>query len=393
MKITFVTTRYGEGLGGKENYLVALARALVAAGHAVRVLTRAVDAFPELAGDARFTSRRPPVAYTGPDGIEVRTVAPRGRARQLVRPAYRLHFYRSTFWLAAWLFARALAPELAESIAWADIVHYDGTGRELLGYAAAEACRVAGRRMVVCPHLHAGRWGDSAPDLALYRGAAGVIAKTQVEAAVLEAGGVARDRVAVIGNGPHLPAVGDPDQLAKRLGHPGPYVLFVGRRTEAKGYPVLRSAMERVWSRFPKVHLLALSPADDVQRAAHRDKRVHELPAASEADKDAAYRLAQVLALPSEAEAFGMVIVEAWSRGVPVVVSRIPTLEEIVTEGITGRLVEPTVEPLAAALIDLLDRPDAAREMGAAGRAVVERDYRWDAIAQATLALYERARG
>ena len=46
MKLLFVTTRFGEGLGGKENYLVSLARTLVERGHVVRVLARSDDAFP-----------------------------------------------------------------------------------------------------------------------------------------------------------------------------------------------------------------------------------------------------------------------------------------------------------------------------------------------------------
>jgi glycosyltransferase involved in cell wall biosynthesis len=396
MNVLLVTTRFGEGLGGKENYLVSLAGTLISRGHGVRVLARADDPFPEFSGAARFTAFRTGASRPHAPGLDVRILTPAPLDRLWALPVYRLHFYRWSFPLAARCFARAMAGGLAEHVAWSDVVHFDGTGLELLGQAALRACRAAHKPLVVCPHMHPGSWGDAPDDVAFYRDVDGVIAKTSHEARVLEAGGVRRDRIAVIGNGPHLPARGDPEALARRLSSAGPYVLFVGRRTESKGYPALCAAMRAVWASRPDVQLLVLAPLDDPGGGEQGapgapDPRIRELPGASEADKDAAYQLARVLCLPSRAEAFGMVLVEAWSHGVPVVASRLPALEEIVTDGEDGLLVEREPERIAAALLALLADPARGRALGEAGRAKVERRYRWDTIAGATEEFYRRA--
>lgn len=386
MRILIVTTRYGEGLGGKENYLVALAAALEAAGHTVRVATRADDAFREFAGGERFTAGRTQLAHA--HAADVHLLATSAAARAWALPAYRAHFYALTFPLAALCFARALAPALAPHVAWADVVHYDGTGRELLGHATLRQCEKHGKALVICPHLHVGSWGDGAPDLALYARASGLIAKTEVEAAVLGGG----PRVAVIGNGPYLPVKGDADALAARLGGRGPTLLFVGRRTASKGWPLVLAALPEVLAAHPDARLVALSPRDDGAPTGHPQPHVHVLAGASEADKDAAYQLATVVVLPSAAEAFGMAVVEGWSHGVPAVVSDIPTLTEVVTRAGGGRVVPRDPRALAAALNALLGDPGAARALGEAGRAEVDAHYRWDTIAARTVDLYTAAR-
>lgn len=373
MNVLVVTTRYGEGLGGKENYLVALTAELSARGHAVRVRARADDPFPEFAGPARFTAGR--VSTARAHAADVRLLPPPG---VLAWPCWRLHFRDATFPIAATCFALALGSALEEDVRWADVVHYDGTGRELLGHAALRLCEKYRKAFVVCPHLHAGRWGDSAPDLALYARAQGLIAKTEVEARLLGGG----PRVAVIGNGPYLPVPGDAAALEARLGGPAPTVLFVGRRTESKGWPLLLDAFRRVRAAVPAARLVALSPLDD-PGAGEPAPGVHQLAGASEADKDAAYRLATVLALPSAAEAFGMAVVEGWSHGVPAVVADIPTLREIVTRANGGAVVPRTAAAVADALIGYLARPV---------RVTAPAEYSWDRIAAATLGVYDAAR-
>lgn len=371
MNVLIVTTRYGEGLGGKENYLVALAAELARAGHAVRVVTRADDAFPEFSGPARFTAGR--AALTHRHAADVRVLPAPGA---WAWPCWRLHFHDAAFGLAAACFANALSPALDPHVAWADVVHYDGTGRELLGHVALRLCEKHRRAFVVCPHLHVGSWGDSAPDLALYARAHGLIAKTQVEAAVLG------PRATVIPNGPYLPVAGDARALEARLGGPAPTVLFVGRRTESKGWPLILDAFRRVRAAHPDARLLALSPSDDAGAGAPVDG-VHQLAGAGEETKDAAYRLATVLAVPSAAEAFGMAMVEAWSHGVPVVASDIPTLREIVTAARGGQVVPRTAAAFAEALTHALAHP---------ARVALDARFGWDAIAAATVQVYDAAR-
>lgn len=81
-----------------------------------------------------------------------------------------------------------------------------------------------------------------------------------------------------------------------------------------------------------------------------------------------------VLVLPSRAEPFGTVLAEAMNAGTPVVATRVGGLEEVVHDGVTGRLVAPgDPEALAAAVNEVLGRRD---EMG---RAAMQRARRWHA--------------
>ena len=103
------------------------------------------------------------------------------------------------------------------------------------------------------------------------------------------------------------------------------------------------------------------------------------------------YRLSNIFILPSinQAEAFGLVIVQAMAAGLPVIASRLPGLREVVRDNDTGLLVQPGVtESLAAAIDTLLQQPAKARELGSRGYEIATAEYRWQAIDEKLRALY-----
>jgi len=103
-------------------------------------------------------------------------------------------------------------------------------------------------------------------------------------------------------------------------------------------------------------------------------------------------RRLSVYAAPSvHEESFGVAVLEASACGVPVVVSRVGGMPEVVQEGQTGFLVPPG-DPvaLADALERLVTSPELRRTMGAAGRRFVLERYAWDATARAVEDLYDR---
>jgi glycosyltransferase involved in cell wall biosynthesis len=82
-----------------------------------------------------------------------------------------------------------------------------------------------------------------------------------------------------------------------------------------------------------------------------------------------------LIVLPSFHEAMPLVMLEAMAIGVPVVASRVAGIPEIITDGVTGLLVEPgDVNGIAAAIIRLLQDPGLARTIGGNGRARVEEE-------------------
>jgi glycosyltransferase involved in cell wall biosynthesis len=88
----------------------------------------------------------------------------------------------------------------------------------------------------------------------------------------------------------------------------------------------------------------------------------------------AAWRDADLFALPTRGEAFGMVLQEAAAAGLPVVATRLNAIPELVVDGTTGLLV-PSGDraALAAALAALVGSPEQRRAMGAAARRRIER--------------------
>ncbi|GAA4719574.1 O-antigen biosynthesis protein WlbH [Pedococcus ginsenosidimutans] len=79
-----------------------------------------------------------------------------------------------------------------------------------------------------------------------------------------------------------------------------------------------------------------------------------------------------------DSESFGVAVVEASACGLPVVVTDVAGLSEVVEDGVTGYVV-PRDDPgaLALAVLSLVDDPRERDRMGSAGRATVEARYDW----------------
>jgi glycosyltransferase involved in cell wall biosynthesis len=248
----------------------------------------------------------------------------------------------------------------------------------------------------VTPHTHAGVWGDSPLDLALYRRADGVVALTDDERARLAALGVREERLRVVGHGVSVRGGGDGEGFRRRHGLTGPVVLFLGRKARYKGYPLLLEAAPALWARVPDAHFVLAGPADaealpPALAAVRADPRVRDLGFLSDAEREDAFAACDVFGLPSEAEAFGLVVVEAWAYGKPVVARDIPTLRERVGGAGGGLLVPGRADALADALARLLSDAPLRAALGARGRAEAERRT-WPRVAQEMAALYGAGR-
>jgi len=88
-----------------------------------------------------------------------------------------------------------------------------------------------------------------------------------------------------------------------------------------------------------------------------------------------------VLVLPSEAEGFGLVLIEAMAAGVPVVATDVPGIREVVRNEITGLLV-PVNSPgaLAAAITRVMGEAGLRERLVAAGKDEVRRRFSWEGV-------------
>ncbi|OGY92505.1 MAG: hypothetical protein A3H70_04655, partial [Candidatus Komeilibacteria bacterium RIFCSPLOWO2_02_FULL_48_11] len=104
------------------------------------------------------------------------------------------------------------------------------------------------------------------------------------------------------------------------------------------------------------------------------------------------YQKSAVTVLPSidQSEAFGIVLVESMSCGTPVIASDLPGVRSVFQDGISGFAVPPRdVGKLAERLQYAFNNPERMREMGAAGRKLVEERYDWQEIGDKLLKLVE----
>ncbi len=191
--------------------------------------------------------------------------------------------------------------------------------------------------------------------------------------------------------GYHVDGIVSPGVDTERF-HPGvepaadadrPTVLLVGRLVPEKGvFDLLDAvaALDRpVDLRF--VGAGALEAVYERARTLGIADRVALRGEVAHAELPAEYASADVFCLPSHEESFGMVNVEAMACGIPVVTSRLPSIEAYATDGESAMLVPPgRPEALTAALETVLASPTLQARLGARGREVAL-EFSWARVA------------
>lgn len=180
-----------------------------------------------------------------------------------------------------------------------------------------------------------------------------------------------------------------------RAAYPGFRIFALGRHVVYKGFDILIKALAH---QGPDVRLLlgGVGPLrETLERLANElgvADRVAFLGLIPDADLPAYYQASDLFCLPSvnQAEAFGIVQVEAMAAGCPVLGTRLGNGVNIVNQdGVTGVLVPPgDVAALVDALAELRTKDAWRRELGIKARQHALKNYQKDRMASDTLALY-----
>jgi glycosyltransferase involved in cell wall biosynthesis len=389
-RILVTTTSYPPAIGGAQLHTHQIVKRLLAR-YAVQVATHWTRHRTDWLLGVTLRAPTTSESYTI-DQVPVQQINLTPTERWALWP-YVLGYYAFKPAAIAAIAAR-LVPKIELLAGDASLIHNVRIGREPLSFASLRAARHLDIPFVLVPYHHP-RWvGWNYRDyLWLYRQADALIALTQTEQQTLTELGVAPDRIFVTGNGPNLAAAADADRFRRKMGLPPevPLILFLGQKYRYKGLEPLLDAAKIVWRRWPDARFVFIGPRTRFSKklfARHTDARLIELDSVDLQTKTDALAACTLLCLPSTQESFGGVFTEAWSFGKPVIGADIPAVREVIDDGVNGYLVSPTPGQISGRILHLLNRPDLAAQLGAAGRQKTEREYNWEVLARKTEQVY-----
>ncbi len=188
----------------------------------------------------------------------------------------------------------------------------------------------------------------------------------------------------------------DPGEVKRRyaVAPLDPMVLFVGRMVVQKGPDILVRTMPSILKYYPNAKFVFAGDGhmrNDVCGLAHglgvahalrmlghkKGRELHDL-----------FKAADIVAVPSRNEPFGIVILEAWSAYKPVVSTKRGGPSEFVWHEHNGLQVDDVPDSVAWGLGTLLADHGRGQWMGRNGRAAVDAVFSWDQIAMQTEAVY-----
>ncbi|MBL8094383.1 MAG: glycosyltransferase family 4 protein [Anaerolineales bacterium] len=409
MRILIVNQRFWPAATGSERWLLAMAQRFAADGHDVSVATTdGLEA--DFAANPR--ARRATPEREQVDGISIRRFA------LAHLPGSPLTFALWRYWLFPSLAALRLPPTwLAVLARWApgapklfnwldhtserfDLVLAANVLADGLAYAAGRLARRCGARFVLTPFTHLGAGAVPGSDdvgrhytlrhqRALVVSADRVLAMTATEQRFYLSAGASAEAVHVVGAGIDIESIrpGDAARFRARAGLSGPIVVFLAPLHRDKGFPQVVEAVERCRRAGVAVTLVAVGPEYPTSRArlralqAEQPDAVRVIPTLTETEKRDLLAAADLLAMPSRTDSFGIVFLEAWAQGKPVLGSTAWGMGDVITEGVDGLQV-PFGDAAATtiALQRLLTDATLQQRLGAAGRARTLAEHTWDQV-------------
>lgn len=180
-------------------------------------------------------------------------------------------------------------------------------------------------------------------------------------------------------------------------GHPdAPLLLYVGRLSKEKDLETLAPVLRRLNATRPIEDQVRLAFVGEGPNRADLERTFRGTPTICTGylggeDLAAAFASADVFVFPSTTETLGLVALESFASGVPVVGARAGGIPFVIDEGQTGHLVEPDdSDAWVQRISELLADPERRRTMGTAARRESER-HSWAKATESLIGFYELA--
>lgn len=181
----------------------------------------------------------------------------------------------------------------------------------------------------------------------------------------------------------------------------GPFLLFLGRISRQKGLNLLLPAFKRLAVSRPTLRLVLAGPDHEgyqaEMRALAQDLGIADrvlFPGLISGDlKLGAFADADLFVLPSYAENFGGVIIEALACGLPVVISDQVNIHRELSDAGAATVVQCSIDAVTAGIESALADPGYRERIATRGPALVRERYGWDAIVPRLIAHYAGAIG
>lgn len=400
MRLLHVTHQYRPAIGGAETYITSLSEALVSRGHDVDVYTsRSVE---------YRTWRNTLPRFETLAGVNVRRFDSLRRTDfiwRVLRFGFK-HYWRTERWwyepfiylgngpVCLGMFLALLRNGSAYDLVHISNIHYS---HAFLAYLAVRFHHIP---YVVTPHIHAEQkeTHDVGYMRAVLRGSDAILAVSRAEKIYLLEKGWNHD-VVVGGNGLRLEDFSPIRQFEARahfeLPKSGFVMLFLGRKASYKGLDMCLEAFLMLRQRRKDVYFLAIGPetefSEDLWTRYSKIEGLIVRGRVSDKERLMALAACDVLVLPSVGEAFGIVYLEAWAYGKPVVGANIPSVASVVEDGSDGFLVRANESgDLVERLERLIADPVMSQTMGSRGRAKLGRRYTVERIADIVEGTYAR---
>ena len=210
---------------------------------------------------------------------------------------------------------------------------------------------------------------------------------------------VPEDKVHVIGNGVNRKRFDFEMDAGKikaeyGIGPLDPIVLFCGRLVWQKGPDILVEAIPEILRQYPNARFVFVGDGDMQGGLQARTRHLgvaHAVRFLGYRNGDELVRLiksSDVVCVPSRNEPFGIVVLEAWAAGKPVVVTENGGPSEFIRHEVNGLKIYPRPDSVCWGLNRVFSDFDWARQLGRNGRQFLEERYSWDKVAEQVLEVY-----